>query len=116
MYDVLKFQAPFDRIEEYNNCPMVCLNKAVIIQVVTDASNIASNDKSASKIATKAKNWAFSEDYEDEFMDICERAELDYTLVRQIIKQGIALSLNKNKSLEQKIMSELYDTLIKPKI
>lgn len=115
MYNVLKFQAPFDRIKEYNSCPTVCLNKAVIIQALTDASSFSSKSNTASKIANKAKNWALNKENEDHFRDVCERAELDYTLVRQIIKQGIALSLHKHKSLEQKIMYKLHNILIKTK-
>ena len=53
MYSVLKFQAPFERIKNYNDSPEVSLNKAIIIQAIIDASY--NNPEQINKDAKEAR-------------------------------------------------------------
>lgn len=40
MYNVIKFQAPFERLKYYNSSPEVSLYKSIITQAIIDATNI----------------------------------------------------------------------------
>lgn len=64
--NVLKLQCPFERIKKYDRNPISSLYKAVIMQMIIDASNISTNKKEA-KLANRAKAWLF-EDNEDFFV------------------------------------------------
>jgi hypothetical protein len=55
MYHVMKFQAPFERLKEYNSSPEIILYKAIITQAIIDATNI-SNAPRAKTLETDAKN------------------------------------------------------------
>lgn len=57
-YSVIKFQAPFERLKEYDLAPEVRLHKAIITQAIIDVSN-NSDSPSSKKIEIEAKNWLF---------------------------------------------------------
>ncbi len=108
MSNVIKFQAPFERIKFYNSSPEVSLFKAVITQAIVDASNLSCS-KEYKKIELEAKAWIFggSEDFEE----ICRMVKLTPSWVKKIAEEIIKLHAdaqkltqkNKIKPLEQKV-------------
>ena len=68
MYHVMKFQAPFERLKEYNSSPEIILYKAIITQAIIDATNISDAPR-AKTLETDAKKWIFSNS--DYFQKIC---------------------------------------------
>lgn len=93
MYNVMKFQAPFERIKEYNASPEVSLYKAIITQAIIDSTNI-SDTVSARMLEREAKNWLFSNS--GYFREICYSAEIDPSFVVKIAKEAIALNKKRN--------------------
>ena len=84
-YNVVKFQAPFERMKDYNLNPEVRLYKTIIIQAIIDASNI-SEDSYAKKIELDAKAWLFGES--KDFQEICFRADLEPCYVINVVRQA----------------------------
>lgn len=99
MSNVIKFQAPFERIKQYNSCPDVNLRKAIITQAIIDASNTA-KDIASKKIEKEAKNWLFKKNYT--FYDTCMEAGMDPCFVRKIAKSIINLHKRKNNKLHSR--------------
>ena len=97
MYNVMKFQAPFERIKEYNTSSEVSLYKAIITQAIIDATNVSSTI-SAKTIEKEAKNWLFSNS--NYFHEICYRAEMEPAFVIKIAKE--AIELNKQRNIKQR--------------
>ena len=95
MYSVLKFQAPFERIKNYNDSAEVCLNKAIIIQAIIDASY--KNDNIKNKNAEEAREWLFNDS--DKFINICCNANLSTDFVKKIAKDAICI--NNYKQLQK---------------
>ena len=92
-YNVVKFQAPFERMKDYNLNPEVRLYKSIIIQAIIDASNI-SEDSYAKKIELDAKAWLFGES--KDFQEICFRAGLEPCYVIKIAKKMQRISIKNN--------------------
>lgn len=77
-YGVLKFQAPFERLKEYDYTPEVQLYKAILTQAIIDVSNIA-DIQNAKKIELEAKAWIFSNS--KYFQEVCCKAEIEPNFV-----------------------------------
>ena len=75
---VIKLQCPFERIKKYNNHPETSLYKAVIMQMIIDASNI-SNDPQSIKDEIEGKAWLFGGNAD--FQLICNMAGITSTTV-----------------------------------
>lgn len=93
MYGVIKFQAPFEKLKEYNDSPEVRLYKAILTQAIIDASNI-SNNPSSRKEEIDAKNWIFGNG--EYFQEICLKAESDPNQIIKLAKEAISLNHRKN--------------------
>ena len=91
-YNVIKFQAPFERLKEYDISPEVRLHKAIITQAIIDVSNISGNALSK-KIELEAKNWLFGNS--QNFKDVCNRAELSPEKVVKMARDAIEVNSDK---------------------
>lgn len=93
--NVIKLQAPFERLKQYTSNPEVALRKAIILQAIIDSSN-SSEEKSAKKIAESAREWLFED---SEYFDkICQEAELEPANVRKIALETIEKQKNNLKN------------------
>jgi len=88
-YSVIKFQAPFERLKEYDLMPETRLYKAIITQAIIDVSN-NSNSTENKKYEMEAKNWLFGNSFH--FRDVCNKAELDPKSVVQMAKDAIKMN------------------------
>ncbi len=91
-YSVIKFQAPFERLKEYDLLPEVRLNKAIITQAIIDVSNV-SETHTSKKYELEAKNWFFGNSAD--FRNTCSRAELEPEKVRKMARDAIEMNSNK---------------------
>jgi hypothetical protein len=89
----MKFQAPFERIKQFNTSSEVSLYKAVITQAIIDSTN-TSDDRVAKNIEMEAKGWLFGNSAD--FREICYRAEIEPSFVVKIAKDAIKLNREKN--------------------
>jgi hypothetical protein len=96
MSNVIKFQAPFERLKLYNTSPDINLRKAIITQAIIDATNI-SDLRDAKKAEIEAKEWIFNNGIE--FREICLEAGIEPFFVIKITKAIIKLH-NNNKLVE----------------
>ncbi len=87
-YSVIKLQSPFEKIKLFNVCSEVALRRAIIIQAIIDASNVAKS-REAIKATIDAKKWIFEEN--KEFNSTCEEANLEPCSVRKIAKEVITI-------------------------
>jgi len=92
---VIKIQCPFERIKKYNSNPEVGLYKAVIMQMIIDASN-TSLDPKACRNEKKAKSWLFAGG--DDFYMICRMANIESNVVIRFAKTLIAIHAEKSKA------------------
>lgn len=97
---VIKFQAPFEKMKEFNFSPEVKLFKSIILQAIIDASNTSSTRK-ARKIELEAKNWLFGKS--EYFKDVCYRANSTPDEVAKTAKAVIELNRNNNTWIGYKI-------------
>lgn len=100
MYKVMKFQAPFERIKQFNASSEVSLYKAIITQAIIDATNI-SDDKTAKNMEIEAKAWLLGNS--DYFKEVCYRAEIEPSFVVKIAKDAIKLNKEKNANYNRSI-------------
>lgn len=98
MSNVIKFQAPFERLKLYEISPEVTLYKAIITQALIDATNI-SESKAAKKIEMEAKEWIFSNS--KHFQEICLLAKLEPSLVINVSKELIAIHKENQHKLDK---------------
>ena len=89
---VIKIQCPFERIKKYNSTPEAALYKAVIMQMIIDASNL-STDSKACRNAKKAKVWLFTSN--DDFRAVCAMAGINPRVVITFAKTLIAIHCEK---------------------
>ena len=92
---VIKLQSPFERIKKYSTCPEVNLYRAVIMQLVIDATNI-SKESSNVKNEQHAKELLFEES--EDFAILCDNADLNKKEVRELAKKLINSQKAKIKS------------------
>lgn len=92
-YGVIKFQAPFEKMKDYDFGPEVRLFKSIILQAIIDASN-TSNIPKAKKIELEAKNWIFGNG--EYFQDICYKANIHPEHVMKTAKKVIILNHHNN--------------------
>lgn len=92
MYNVMKFQAPFERLKDYNLSPEVILYKAIITQAIIDATNISPSPK-ARFLEKEAKSWIFGKG--DYFQKICYIAGIEPDFVVKITQEAIRLNHQK---------------------
>ena len=92
MYSVIKFQAPFERLKEYNSSSEIILYKAIVTQAVIDATNISDLPR-ARAIEKDAKKWIFGNG--DYFQKICYIAGIEPDFVMRITKEAIKLNHKK---------------------
>ena len=107
MYHVMKFQAPFERLKEYNSSPEIILYKAIITQAIIDAPR-------AKTLETDAKKWIFSNS--DYFQKICYIAGIEPSFVVKITKEAIKLNHKKlefNKKPPKTVSTSNKKQLIK---
>jgi hypothetical protein len=88
MYNVLKFQAPFERLKLYNESSEVNLYKAIIIQAIIDSTNV-SKEPREQKITNEAKEWIFG--HSEYFQEICLKANLEPFFVINLAKSAMNL-------------------------
>lgn len=82
----IKLQSPFEKIKQNTKEPVERLYRAVIMQMIIDASN-QSDKRELVKNEKEAKDWIFEE---NEFFDwACSSAGIEKSLVRKIAKQII---------------------------
>lgn len=93
MYGVIKFQAPFERLKDYDYSAEVRLNKAILMQALIDASN-TSREKEAKKLEIDAKKWIFGNS--ERFHEICNGANIEPSFMRTVTKEVIKLNLSKS--------------------
>jgi len=98
MTNVIKFQAPFERLKLYNTSPDVVLRKAIIMQAVIDATNI-SDAKEAKKLEIDAKAWIFGND--ETFKTTCIEAGIEASFIVKITKEIIKIHKNQSSSRSQ---------------
>lgn len=91
---VIKIQCPFERIKKYNANPEAGLYKAVIMQMIIDASN-SSNDPKACRNEKRAKAWLFAGG--DDFETICVMAGIKPNIVQIFARTLIAMHHEKLK-------------------
>lgn len=103
MFNVIKFQAPFERLKLYNDSPDVNLRKAIITQAIIDATNV-SGKKQARKDEIDAKTWIFS--CGEHFQNVCLEAGIEPSMVVKITKQIIKLHKSKHLQRLQSIKRE----------
>ncbi|GAB4169825.1 MAG: hypothetical protein Tsb006_7720 [Rickettsiaceae bacterium] len=94
-YGVIKFQAPFEKMKEYDFTPEIRLNKAIILQAIIDASNV-SDSKLARKVELEAKQWLFGNSAD--FLDVCHRANSNPSHVIRTAKKIIRLNHESRES------------------
>ena len=113
MSNVIKFQAPFERLKLFDNSPDVNLRKAIITQAIIDASNI-SEDRKAKKLEREAKNWIFG--CGEYFKNICAEACMEPQYVIKLAKQIIKLHRLKAKNKIRNIkISNAFSSSLKRK-
>ena len=95
MTQVLKPQAPFERLKFANSCPETALRKAIILQAIIDASGGVGRDLAA-KASQDAFKWLFNNS--EGFIETCINADLDPDFVVKISKQ----LLGEHKEKQQK--------------
>lgn len=100
MYNVLKFQAPFERIKQYGS-PEENLIKAIIMQGITDASN-TTNSPATLKQTIAARNWLFGGEGHEYFILLCHVVGLDPFFIMKVARETIKEhKSNKNIDTEQ---------------
>lgn len=90
--NVIKFQAPFERLKLAKSSPDTMLLKAIILQAIIDASNISTNGK-LKRYEIEAKSWIFGRS--EYFVQICEEAGMEADFVIRIAKEVIKLQKSK---------------------
>ena len=85
---VIKIQCPFERIKKYNVTPEAGLYKAVIMQMIIDASN-SSNDPKASRNEKRAMAWLFAGG--EDFQAVCAMAGIDANVVQIFARTLISM-------------------------
>lgn len=99
MTNVIKFQAPFERLKEQSELPgEVALRRAIILQAIIDATNVGKNTN-AQKLEKEAKEWIFEDN--QNFRQICLEASMEPNHVRQIARDIIAIHHNNFKKISQ---------------
>lgn len=97
IYGVIKFQAPFERLKDYDFPPEVRLYKAILTQAIIDASNISAI-KEAKKLELEAKTWIFGNS--QYFQEVCYYAQMEpgfiIRIMREVIKLNSVKKLHKN--------------------
>ncbi len=111
MSNVIKFQAPFERLKNYDLTPEVRLMKAIITQAIIDSSNVA-DDSASKKIEMEAKAWLFGES--EDFINICLHANIEPFFVRKIAKNVQKLHKRQNK-LQRSKKPKLKEFIIQNK-
>lgn len=74
MKNVMKLQAPFDRLLSYDIDPHVALRKAIILQAIIDSTSSAVDNK-ALKAKREARDWILGNN--EYFQQICFEGDLD---------------------------------------
>ncbi len=90
--NVIKFQAPFEKLKFSKTSPDVMLRKAIILQAIIDCSNISEN-KILKKQEIEAKSWIFGKS--EYFIQICEEAGLEPDFVIRIARNVMLIHKNK---------------------
>ena len=90
-HGVIKFQAPFERMREYDFASEVRLHKAIILQAIIDASNNSRLSR-ARKIELEAKHWLFGNS--SDFYNTCYYADTSPAHVIRTAQKVIRLNNN----------------------
>ena len=98
IYGVIKFQAPFEKLKEYECSAEVSLYKAILTQAVIDATNI-SVTPSLKRFEIEAKNWIFGNS--EHFQEVCFLANVEPCFIVKITKDAIQLNIAKGRSFYQ---------------
>ena len=103
--NVIKFQAPFERLKSYTASPDIALRKAIITQAIIDATNI-SEVPIAKKFEQEAKAWIFGGG--ESFKSTCLEGGIEPTFVVKVTKEIIKLHKRQSRfrnALKNKIPS-----------
>ncbi|WP_316354121.1 hypothetical protein [Candidatus Trichorickettsia mobilis] len=95
MSNVIKSQAPFERLKSYEASPDISLRKAIITQAIIDATN-TSNLREAKKLEMEAKAWIFGGS--EYFQELCIEAGIEPSFVIKLAKKIIKLHKSQTKS------------------
>ncbi len=87
MYNVIKLQAPFERLREYAPDPETSLYRAVIMQMLIDASNV-SPEYDARRLELEAKDWIFGNS--EDFLNTCYLAAVSPYKIKLTARDFIA--------------------------
>lgn len=95
MSNVIKFQAPFEKLKLYHTSPDINLRRSIILQAIIDSTNTDEN-KEAKKFEEEAKNWIFH-DQNSSFKRICLEAGIEADFIRNIARELISWHHKNNK-------------------
>ena len=105
---VIKFQAPFEKMKDYDLTPEVRLFKSIILQAIIDASNNSSLSK-ARKLEIEAKNWIFGN--KKYFQEICYKANCHPDHVIKTALKVIRLNRRDNYWITYSLNNNLYQRI-----
>ena len=106
MYNVIKFQAPFERLKQYSSSSEITLYKAIITQAIIDATDISELPR-AKLLEQDAKVWIFGNS--DHFQKICYMAGIEPGFVVKITKEAIKLNCKKLFFYKKKLKKPVND-------
>jgi hypothetical protein len=92
MYNVLKFQSPFERIKQYSS-PEVSLYKAIITQIIIDYTDLTPG---GSDIQREAYDWIFGNS--EDFKVVCYAADMEPCFVQKLAHDARRM----NKKLKER--------------
>lgn len=112
MKNLMKLQAPFDRLLSYDIDPHIALRKAIILQAIIDSTSVAV-DRKAMKAKKEARDWILGND--DYFQEICFEGDLDsqemIALTREMIYL-VELDEEKKKKLASGNSSKVFGSIV----
>ena len=93
MTNVIKLQAPFERIKFSNDLPDAALYKSIILQAIIDATSLAQDCKSK-KNKREAIEWIFSKN--EFFVHYCEESGIEPDYIIKVTKNAMKHVVTKN--------------------
>lgn len=92
MSNVIKFQAPFEKIKFLKHTPEAQLSQAIILQAMIDSSNYT-DDEENNKITKEARNWIFGKD--EYFLRYCNYAGINPDYIIKLTIKAILIQKEK---------------------
>lgn len=102
MTNVIKFQAPFERIKFYYSTPDAILRQAIILQAIIDASN--SDNTNNKKVTEEPREWIFGKN--KHFVKYCYEAGTDPDYIIKKTIEAIKIQIDKNRIIDVRYMDQ----------